>query len=224
MVCAERVRVQRGGEHCRLGRVSMTVTGADGILLLAASVLTLAGISLTAWALRGDRSCGRLRCPKCWYDMAGSDEATRRRSDEGGAGDEPSGDSTSGLIARLGAVIGCRGLKPRQRVKATRQCPECGKHITREKHLRKTRRRWRWATVGCFMLMMALCGAAWPTLVRNYRWISLTPNDAMVWLLPLCSYEQRSWPEWRQQLVREMWSRDPGASSRRGRRTRFDGA
>ncbi len=29
------------------------------------------GIALAVWAWRGDRSRGRRRCPKCWYDMAG---------------------------------------------------------------------------------------------------------------------------------------------------------
>lgn len=29
------------------------------------------GVVLLAWAVRGDRSRGRRRCPRCWYDMAG---------------------------------------------------------------------------------------------------------------------------------------------------------
>lgn len=29
------------------------------------------GVILSAWAIRGDRSRGRRRCPECWYDMGG---------------------------------------------------------------------------------------------------------------------------------------------------------
>ena len=36
------------------------------------AVLFLGAISLLYWGLWGDRSKGRLRCPKCWYDMSGS--------------------------------------------------------------------------------------------------------------------------------------------------------
>ena len=38
-------------------------------------VLFLGAIGLLYWGLWGDRSKGRLRCPKCWYDMSGSFEA-----------------------------------------------------------------------------------------------------------------------------------------------------
>ncbi len=41
----------------------------------------LAGVTLAAWSILGDRSRGRLRCPRCWYDMGGvsveSDGRTR---------------------------------------------------------------------------------------------------------------------------------------------------
>ena len=40
-----------------------------------AAVLFLAAIGLLYFGLWGDRSKGRLRCPKCWYDMTGSFEA-----------------------------------------------------------------------------------------------------------------------------------------------------
>lgn len=35
-----------------------------------AYVLTAAGFALALWSLFWDRARGRLRCPKCWYDMA----------------------------------------------------------------------------------------------------------------------------------------------------------
>lgn len=34
--------------------------------------LALAGVVVAGWALLADRARGRKRCPKCWYDMAGS--------------------------------------------------------------------------------------------------------------------------------------------------------
>jgi hypothetical protein len=45
----------------------------DLALVIAAWVAAAGGILLLAWALLWDRSCGRRRCPKCWYDMAGLD-------------------------------------------------------------------------------------------------------------------------------------------------------
>ena len=39
---------------------------------IAAWVLTIAGLAVIGWALFWDRSRGRRRCPKCWYDMGGA--------------------------------------------------------------------------------------------------------------------------------------------------------
>ncbi len=41
-------------------------------ILALAALFSLAGIVLTAFALFRDRSRGRPRCPKCWYDMSGT--------------------------------------------------------------------------------------------------------------------------------------------------------
>ena len=49
-----------------------------------AAVLFFAAISLLYWGLWGDRSKGRLRCPKCWYDMSGSFEAGKLECPECG--------------------------------------------------------------------------------------------------------------------------------------------
>ena len=43
-----------------------------GLYLLGVAVVPLVGFVLVAWGLWGDRSKGRLRCPKCWYDMRGT--------------------------------------------------------------------------------------------------------------------------------------------------------
>ena len=43
-----------------------------GIYLISFGLIFLAGLALTYWGLWGNRSKGRPRCPKCWYDMRGS--------------------------------------------------------------------------------------------------------------------------------------------------------
>lgn len=44
--------------------------------LIAGGVVGVMGLVLLAWALLSDRSGGRRRCPKCWYDMAGTEALT----------------------------------------------------------------------------------------------------------------------------------------------------
>ena len=43
-----------------------------GVYLLGVALVPIAGLLLVCWGLWGDRSKGRPRCPKCWYDMRGS--------------------------------------------------------------------------------------------------------------------------------------------------------
>ena len=43
-----------------------------GLYLLGVAVVPLVGLLLVVWGLWGDRSKGRPRCPKCWYDMRGT--------------------------------------------------------------------------------------------------------------------------------------------------------
>lgn len=45
--------------------------GADIWWWVGAAVLALAAVVLGVIGWRGDRPCGRRRCPRCWYDMAG---------------------------------------------------------------------------------------------------------------------------------------------------------
>jgi hypothetical protein len=49
-----------------------------GIYLAVMGLLLLAGVALVLWGLFGDRSRGRARCPRCWYDLRG-----RREGKEG---------------------------------------------------------------------------------------------------------------------------------------------
>ena len=43
-----------------------------GVYLISLSLIFIAGLTLAYWGLWGNRSKGRPRCPKCWYDMRGS--------------------------------------------------------------------------------------------------------------------------------------------------------
>ena len=43
-----------------------------GVYLLGAALIHGAGWALLCWGLWGDRSKGRVRCPRCWYDMRGT--------------------------------------------------------------------------------------------------------------------------------------------------------
>mgnify|MGYP001793361576 CR=1 FL=1 len=44
----------------------------DRAFEIVAWVLSIAGLAVIGWALFWDRSRGRRRCPKCWYDMGGA--------------------------------------------------------------------------------------------------------------------------------------------------------
>lgn len=75
--------------------------GDPEIVVAIAAGLVLFALLLLVWAIIGDRSRGRLRCPRCWFDMEGIE---------------------------------------------TPLCPECGKAIRSERHLRKARRmKWPFA-------------------------------------------------------------------------------
>ena len=44
----------------------------DFAFTVGACVLALAGVVIVGWAMWWDRSKGRRRCPRCWYDMSGA--------------------------------------------------------------------------------------------------------------------------------------------------------
>src|SRR5688572_22211642 len=54
----------------------MTPTTTDLVLWGCAAATALLAAMLLAWFLRGDRSRGRRRCPKCWYAMEGAPTLT----------------------------------------------------------------------------------------------------------------------------------------------------
>ena len=43
-----------------------------GVYLLGSALVPAIGLLLVCWGLWGDRSKGRQRCPRCWYDMRGT--------------------------------------------------------------------------------------------------------------------------------------------------------
>lgn len=105
----------------------------------AAIGLGAAGLGLVVWALAWDRSRGRLRCPRCWYEM----------------GDVPAEDGGG------------------------RRCPECGSVARRERSLKRTRRRWRWALAGCLVLLGAEFCRVTPRAMRE-GWLSVVPTTVLL--------------------------------------------
>ena len=62
---------------------------------IGGAVLGLLGLWLLYWSLLRDRSKGRRRCPKCWYNMSGTDGLMATSEDSR---------SISGSSGRLGVV------------------------------------------------------------------------------------------------------------------------
>ena len=55
------------------GTYSFAMTSeVDWVFWTLGGLLGLVGVALAWWALFADRAKGRKRCPKCWYNMAGS--------------------------------------------------------------------------------------------------------------------------------------------------------
>lgn len=100
-------------------------------------VLAVGGVLLLAWALWWDRARGRLRCRRCWYDLAGV---------VGGGGEE-AGERPSGGRPYM--------------------CPECGREHRSLRAMRRTRRRWGWVVVGVLVLLGAHGARAVPRVQRE---------------------------------------------------------
>ena len=50
--------------------------GVDWIFWTSGVVVAVAGLALLLWSLFADRPRGRRRCPKCWYDLSGTQRLT----------------------------------------------------------------------------------------------------------------------------------------------------
>ena len=110
---------------------------SDWLYWIIGAVVGAGGLAFLAWSLLWDRSRGRRRCPKCWYDMTG----------------------LSGLT-----------------------CPECGKTAKTEKKLFRTRRRWRWAVLGC-VLIVAGGSTAGTRKVKHDGPFALVPAPVLNWVV-----------------------------------------
>ena len=55
-----------------------------GVWVTGLGMVLVVGVCLLLWGLGGDRSRGRARCPRCWYDMRAHAEAERLRCPECG--------------------------------------------------------------------------------------------------------------------------------------------
>jgi hypothetical protein len=62
-------------------------------------------------------------------------------------------------------------------------CPECGRTIKRERKLRRTRRRWRWAMLAAPVLLTGLMTGLWPQF-QNGQWARLAPDWILVRYAP----------------------------------------
>jgi len=74
----------RAGLLLSLAREGDLISKALSIGIMGALASLHFAIPLTCWWLWGDRAKGRLRCPKCWYDMEGNYKAAKLQCPECG--------------------------------------------------------------------------------------------------------------------------------------------
>lgn len=110
----------------------------DWIFWVLGGMLGALALGAWYWALLHDRSRGRRRCPKCWYDMTGRPDSLT--------------------------------------------CSECGYIARREPKLKRTRRHWKRAIIGCLVALLAALCIMTPG-IRRVGWVSVLPTTILV-LLP----------------------------------------
>jgi hypothetical protein len=66
-------------------------------------------------------------------------------------------------------------------------CSECGRVITKAKHLRRTRRRWRYALLAAVVLVGSGVVAYYPSAHRN-GWLSIVPTWFLIDSMPVFGY------------------------------------
>jgi hypothetical protein len=120
--------------------MAVTASMLDWIFWLIGGAIGLLALWLLYWSLLKDRSRGRRRCPKCWYDMSG---------------------------AAAGGMT----------------CSECGYQPKQERRLFRTRRRWRWALIAAFVLMIGAAIVFSPKIKRQ-GWHSVVPTTALIMMMP----------------------------------------
>lgn len=151
--------------------------------LLAPSVamtvgIILAGLANIALGWIGDRARGRLRCPSCWYDMQGvigQPTASVDRTGSAGSDQGTEDERTPRPEAKQqssGEALGSSATE------AIAVCPECGRRITSQHELSRTRRR-RWQiAVGVVLILLSHAGYLGVEMARRGA-LAATPT----WLL-----------------------------------------
>jgi hypothetical protein len=75
-------------------------------------------------------------------------------------------------------------------------CAECGKTITREDSLHKTRRHWWWASLALVVMLAGVWCGVQPK-VRRVGWLALVPNGVLIRGLPHFEDSKGAWwKEW----------------------------
>ena len=101
-----------------------------GVYQIGLALWCLVALALLLWGLLGDRSRGRPRCPKCWYDLRGA---------VGGA-DPTTGGERPPSARRAAAAMPIT-------------CPECGCAVRTRRGLYRNRRRWRAIVISVILLV-----------------------------------------------------------------------
>lgn len=122
---------------------------------ISAALLFPAAIALFTWSLFLDRPRrGTHRCPHCWYDLTSLTRVDRHSMPKPRANNAP--------------------------CSAPPTCPECGHTARSPQHLRRTRRRWRYAALSPLILAASLSLASRP-YVRHSPWVWLVPTPVLVY-------------------------------------------
>ena len=142
------------------------------VFTLTAWITGALGAGLLAWSLFADRPRSRVRCPRCWYNMAQ-------------------------------AVPDAAGLHT---------CPECGRSQLTDRALRRTRRRWRWATLAGLLLLVAPMVVQIPEIQRR-GWLFLIPDRVLFHAIALGGYEGAFGKELQRRLGASPWPNQEFAST-----------
>lgn len=143
--------------------------GVPGGLFILAGGLVLGAIANIVWGFVGDRSRGRQRCPRCWYDMAATPRTPATKRDD----KHVDKDDTPPLCT----------------------CPECGEEVFREKELLRARKqRWK-ISLGVLLLLLSF-GSYLGDKYQRGGVVAMVPTWVLILgapILPDHWFENRNW-------------------------------